>query len=195
MDYITYFETSIASLIGIVIAGVAYEVVNSWSESWTKRRVSNLLSNKIIKLSNGKSNIRRVVLESVGLDLIQHFSTQGRLNPQSNTLIFQWLLSTLEIGRAIINIKSELEELKKENQPNTVYKILNLIEVYFLEKNEDKKKKILFLFKEEFIELERNRVFKSAMEQKRMQNIILEISLIYTLISNKISLPSKGEIN
>ena len=32
MDYITYFETSIASLIGIVIAGVAYEVVNSWSE-------------------------------------------------------------------------------------------------------------------------------------------------------------------
>ena len=195
MDYITYFETSIASLIGIVIAGVAYEVVNSWSESWTKRRVSNLLSNKIIKLSNGKSNIRRVVLESVGLDLIQHFSTQGRLNPQSNTLIFQWLLSTLEIGRAIINIKSELEELKKENQPNTVYKILNLIEVYFLEKNEDKKEKILFLFKEEFIELERNRVFKSAMEQKRMQNIILEISLIYTLISNNISLPSKGEIN
>lgn len=195
MEYITYFESSIASLIGIAIAGIAYELINSWSESWTKRRVSNLLVNKIIKLSNGKSNIRRVVLESVGLDLIQHFSTQGRLNPQSNSLIFQWLLSTLEIGRAIINIKNEHEELKKANQLEIVYKILNLIEVYFWERNEDKKEKILFLFKEEFIELERNRVFKSAMEQKRMQNIILEISLIYTLISNNISLPSKGEIN
>jgi hypothetical protein len=110
MNYITYFETSIASLIGIIVAGVAYELINSWSESWTKRRVSNLLVNRIIKLIHEKKDLRRVVLESRGLDLIQHFSTQGRLNPQSNILIFQWLLSSIEIARAIIDIKYLLKE-------------------------------------------------------------------------------------
>lgn len=195
MDYVTYFESSISSLIGIIIAGIAYELINSWSESWTKRRVSNLLSKQIIKLSNGELNTRRVILESVGLDLIQHFSTQGRLNPKSNVLIFQWLLSTLEIGRAIIDIKNGLKEFGKNNQPNIVYEILDLIKNYFLEKNEETKELIFRKIKEEFIELENNSLSKSAIEQKIMHKILLEISLIYTLLLNKISLPSKGEIN
>ena len=101
MDYVTYFETSIASIIGIAISGIAYELINSWSDYWTKRRVLNFLCNKLIKLTNEKDNTRRVVLESQGLDMLQHFSTQGRLNLQSNSLLFQWLLSTLEIGRVI----------------------------------------------------------------------------------------------
>lgn len=194
MSYISYFEISIASLIGIIISGIAYELVNSWSVSWTTRRVSNLLSNQIIKLSNGKLNIRRVVLESLGLDLIQHFSTQGRLNKEANSLIFQWLLSTLEIGRAIINIKSELKEFKEENKPVIVFEIVNLIEEFFKEKKEDKKEKIFSLMKDSFIELENKKVYKSAIEQRVMQSIILELSLIYTVMLNKISLPTRGEI-
>ncbi|QKF78666.1 FUSC family protein [Arcobacter defluvii] len=194
MDYITYFETSISSLIGIIVAGVAYELINSWSESWTKRRVSNLLVNRIIKLTYEKKDLRRVVLESRGLDLIQHFSTQGRLNTQSNTLIFQWLLSSIEIARAIIDIKNLLKEFKTDNQPKFVYEILDSIKDYFSLKDENKKERIFFKIKEDFIELEKNRVYKSAIEQRVMQNILIEISLIYTLMLNKISLPSKGEI-
>lgn len=195
MDYVTYFESSISSLIGIMIAGIAYELINSWSESWTKRRVSNLLSNQIIKLSIGELNTRRVILESVGLDLIQHFSTQGRLNPKSNVLIFQWLLSSLEIGRAIIDIKNGLKEFEKSNQPNIVNEILDLIKNYFSEKEEEKKELIFRKIKEEFIELKNSSFYKSAIEQKIMNKILLELSLIYTLLLNKISLPSKGEIN
>lgn len=195
MDYVTYFESSISSLIGIMIAGVAYELINSWSESWTKRRVSNLLSNQIIKLSMGELNTRRVILESIGLDLIQHFSTQGRLNPKSNVLIFQWLLSTLEIGRAIIDIKNGLKEFENNKQPKIVYEILDLIKNYFLEKKEEEKELIFRKIKKEFIELENSSFYKSAVEQKIMHKILLELSLIYTLLLNKISLPSKGEIN
>jgi uncharacterized membrane protein YgaE (UPF0421/DUF939 family) len=195
MNYITYFESSISSLIGIMIAGIAYELINSWSDSWTKRRVLNILNNQIIKLSNGKLNTRRVVLESEGLDLIQHFSTQGQLNSQSSALIFQWLLSSLEIGRAIVDIKNNLSEFKKDNKSKIVYEILNLVEKYFLEKDRNNKNEIIRKFKEEFIELEKNKLCKSAIEQKKLQNIFLEISLIYTLILNNISLPLRGEIN
>lgn len=195
MDYVTYFESSISSLIGIMIAGIAYELINSWSESWTKRRVSNLLSNQLIKLSSGELNTRRVILESVGLDLIQHFSTQGRLNPKSNVLIFQWLLSTLEIGRAIIDIKNGLKEFEENKQPDIVCEILDLIKNYFSEKNEEKRELIFKKIKEQFMELNSDNSYKSAIEQKIMHKIFLELSLIYTLLLNKISLPSKGEIN
>lgn len=186
MDYIKYFESSISSLIGIIISGVAYELINSWSDSWTKRRVSNLMCNKLLKLTKKKDNTRRIILESQGLDLIQHFSTQGRLNAQSNTMIFEWLLSTLEIGRAIIVIKNELLEIKDHNQIKKVYDILDLVKNYFQEKDENNKQIIFFQLKEKFILFE---------EQKKMQNIFLEITLIYTLILNNISLPTKGEIN
>jgi len=194
LDYITFFEIGISSLIGVATAGIAYELMNSWSESWTKRRVSNLLTNRIIRLIEEEKTMKRIVLESRGLDLIQHFSTQGRLNTQSNTLIFQWLLSSIEIARAIIDIKNLLKEFKKDNQPKFVYEILDSIKEYFSLKDENKKEKIFFKIKEDFIELEKNRVYKSAIEQRVMQNILIEISLIYTLMLNKISLPSKGEI-
>ena len=195
MDYVTYFETSIASIIGIAISGIAYELINSWSDYWTKRRVSNFLCNKLIKLTNEKDNTRRVVLESQGLDMLQHFSTQGRLNLQSNSLLFQWLLSTLEIGRAIIDIKNELQNLKNENQVKIVYDILDLIKNFFLEIDEYKKEIIFKELKKDFIELEKNLVFKLTAEQKAINNIQIEIRLIYTVMLNKISLPSRGEIN
>ena len=194
MDYITFFESSVASLIGIVIAGLAYELVNSWSESWTKKRVSNLLINRIIKIIDDKNSFKRVVLESRGLDLIQHFSTQGKLNTQSNILIFKWLLSSIEIARAIIDIKEKLKEFKNENKPTFVYPILNSIKEYFLQIDEKEKERVFQSLKEDFVELEKNTNYKLVNEQKSMQNILLEISLIYTLLSNKISLPSKGEI-
>ena len=195
MDYVTYFETSIASIIGIAISGIAYELINSWSDYWTKRRVLNFLCNKLIKLTNEKDNTRRVVLESQGLDMLQHFSTQGRLNLQSNSLLFQWLLSTLEIGRAIIDIKNELQKFKNENQVKIVYDILDLIKNFFLEIDEYKKEIIFKELKKDFIELEKNLVFKLTAEQKAINNIQIEIRLIYTVMLNKISLPSRGEIN
>ena len=195
MSYISYFETSISSLIGIIVAGVAYELVNNLSESWTKKRVSNLLTNQIINLCNGNLNIRRVVLESMGLDLIQHFSTQGRLTPQSNAQIFQWLLSSLEIGRAIINIKNELKESKLDLQTKIVYEILNSVEKYFLQKNSNKKEEYFFNLQKNFTELEKNKTFKTSSEQKSIQNIILEISLIYTLMSNNLTFSFEGEKN
>lgn len=195
MDYITYFETSIASIIGIAISGIAYELINSWSDYWTKRRVSNLLCNKLIKLTNGKDNTRRIILESQGLDLIQHFSTQGRLNLESNSLLFQWLLSTLEIGRAIIDIKDKLKEFKKETQPKIVYDILDLLKDFFMEKDEYEKEIIFQKFKKDFIEFEKLMIFKLITEQKAINNIQTEIRVIYTVMLNKISLPSKGEIN
>jgi uncharacterized membrane protein YccC len=195
MNYITFFESSISSLIGIIISGAAYELINSWSDSWTKRRVSNLLCEKIMTLTNKKDKTRRVILESQGLDLVQHFSTQGRLTTQSNNLIFQWLLSNLEIGRAIIDIKNELIEVKKYNQSKKVYDILDLIKEYFRQKDEKNKEMIFQNFKEAFIGFKESVVPELVIEQKVTKNIIVELTLIYTLILNKISLPTKGEIN
>lgn len=193
MDFITYFETSIASLIGIMISGLGYELMNSWSQSWTKRRVSNLLTNSIIKLTNQDENMKRVVLESRGIDLIRHFSTQGRLDSTSGSLIFRWLLSSLEINRAIIDIKDRLKEFTSE-KPKYVYVILEQIHEYFSQKDETKKEDIFLKLKDSFINLEQNRVYKSAIEQKNMNSILFEISLIYTVMLNKVSLPTKGEI-
>ena len=73
--------------------------------------------------------------------------------------------------------------------------ILDLIKNFFLEIDEYKKEIIFKELKKDFIELEKNLVFKLTAEQKAINNIQIEIRLIYTVMLNKISLPSRGEIN
>ncbi len=190
MNLNVYIDTSIATMLGLMGAGAAFIVVNSWSEGWNKKRVSKLLSQKISSLPTKKLSLQRVKLESSGFDLIQRFSTLGRLNSTSSNQLFKWLLSTLEIGRAVIDIRISLGHFEAKNVKK-VYLILNIIRKLFNENDKNDKKALVDKFEKNFIELSNTR-YTMANEQKAMRNILLELSIIHTIIKNKISLPIQG---
>lgn len=76
--------------------------------------------------------MERSALESTGRDLVQQFSTQGRLNMRSSRLVFEWLLATLEIGRAVLTVQAEyMARLYTHYQHPQIAGALDSIKNYF----------------------------------------------------------------
>lgn len=124
-----FLENALANLIGIILAGAAYYLINFWSASWTHRRVAAALRNRIVMLCDAPLGDQRSVLESTGRDMIQQFSTHGRLNERSSALVLEWLLSTLEIGRAVISIRRHLG--REGGVPDSARRALDALRGYF----------------------------------------------------------------
>lgn len=153
------------------------------------KKALNIQLEKSIK---DKLALQRVKLESTGFDLVQRYSTVGRLDNKSNRMIFRWVLSTLEIGKAIINIR-RISTLFTNKRPSQVHKILTLIRKYFDNENlkdKDEQLKQIKLHIEDFEHIHLN----SANDQILLKDIYLNFSIIYSIIKNREFLPIKGEI-
>lgn len=179
IDPTTFLETTIASLLGVSFSGAAYILVNFWSCSLSQKRVAKVLRGEIISLCNTSSNLQRGSLESMGRDMIQQFSTQGRLNVRSNRLVYEWLLTTLEIGGAIMRIRKNLNKLDGEFE--VVNQALRGIKEYFQAPKESLKQSLLELLKSAITSLH--------VEQKQEVHIIIELSLIKTILLGIASIP------
>lgn len=136
----------------------------------------------------GKLSLQRVKLESTGFDLIQRYTTLGRLNSASSNKVFSWLLSTLEIGKAIIHIREFSTLFEHEKKPAQIAKILEQIRVFFDAKKYFSKEEQMAQIGQE-IEALKNRHCQYATDQKALSQICLEFSMIYSLMKNTELLP------
>jgi len=179
IDPTTFMETTIASLLGVSFAGAAYILVNFWSCSLSQRRVSKVLREQIVYICNAPLNLQRGSLESLGRDMIQQFSTQGRLNNRSSRLVYEWLLTTLEIGGAIMRIRKNLNRLEAECK--LVDQTLEAIKEYFQTPTEALKQTLLDSLES---------TIKSLHVKKKEEiHIIAQLSLIKTILLSRVSIP------
>lgn len=179
IDPTTFMETTIASLLGVSFAGAAYILVNFWSCSLSQRRVAKVLRGQIVYLCNAPLNLQRGSLESLGRDMIQQFSTQGRLNNRSSRLVYEWLLATLEIGGAIMRIRKNLNRLEAECK--LVDQTLEAIKEYFQTPTEALKQTLLDSLESTIKSLH--------VKQKEEIHIIAQLSLIKTILLSRVSIP------
>lgn len=179
IDPTTFMETTIASLLGVSFAGAAYILVNFWSCSLSQRRVAKVLRGQIVYLCNAPLNLQRGSLESLGRDMIQQFSTQGRLNNRSSRLVYEWLLTTLEIGGAIMRIRKNLNRLEAECK--LVDQTLEAIKEYFQTPTEALKQTLLDSLESTIKSLH--------VKQKEEIHIIAQLSLIKTILLSRVSIP------
>ncbi|MDD2357152.1 MAG: FUSC family protein [Thiovulaceae bacterium] len=179
IDPTTFLETTIASLLGVSFAGAAYILVNFWSCSLSQKRVAKVLRGQIIYLCHGPLNLQRGSLESMGRDMIQQFSTQGRLNVRSSRLVYEWLLTTLEIGGAIMRIRRNLNRLDRESV--LVDKTLESIKEYFQTPTEVSKQTLLKSLEGTIASLH--------IKQKEEIHIIAQLSLIKTILLSRVAIP------
>ena len=193
IDPTHFLESGLSYIIGILFAGTAYMMINFWSCSWTQRRVAKLLATQIVTICQESSTMTRSGLETIGRDLIQQFSTHGRLNMRSSRLVFEWLLSTLEIGRALLNLKLSLQTFPHEGPIFTsTMRGLRIIQTMYARGTFEDKDHVIKILLTIIDRL--HRITPSSISQKHhLETLIIEFQLIRTLLSNESSLPKLTE--
>ena len=189
VDPTVFMESTLAYLIGIVFAGAAYLLVNFWSCSLTQQRVAKILRRQIVTLCSGTIAVQRSSLESTGRDLVQQFSTQGRLNMRSSRLVFEWLLSTLEIGRAVITVRRNRKRFAPSDASDRIDSAICAIRNYFATPSEAMRRMLLATLKEAVPALHAIKTSANELENERIQKVINELALIRTIMLNERSLP------
>lgn len=184
-----FLESSLAALIGILFGGLAYLLVNFWSCSLTQQRVAKILRRQIVNLCDGSLGVERSSLESTGRDLVQQFSTQGRLNMRSSRLVYEWLLSTLEIGRAILSIRRSLQRLYSHYRHPKIEGSLVCLKNFFDTPSEASRDALLNSLKETLLTLRSENMPSEKIQMKRMKSVVTELALIHTVMQNALSLP------
>jgi uncharacterized membrane protein YccC len=188
-----FLESSLAALIGILFGGFAYVLVNFWSCSLTQQRVAKILRRQIVRLCSGVLNVERSALESTGRDLVQQFSTQGRLNMRSSRLVFEWLLLTLEIGRSILAIRRSLKRLYVRYYPDRIDIALESIKDYFEVPSSSGRERLLSTLQESLQSLRVTQMPSEKAHLRRMQGLIVELTLIRTVLLNSQTFPMVTE--
>jgi len=180
-----FLENALANLIGIILAGSAYYLINFWSFAWTQRRVASALRRQIVLLCDGPLNVQRSTLESTARDMVQQFSTHGRLNERSGARVFEWLLSTLEIGRAVIAIRRQLERGRVPN--DSAQRALEALRAYFSAASEAEYAVLTRRLEVALREL--HEALESDTAPEKGRKLRDELSLIRILVSEKEALP------
>ena len=183
-----FLEASLASLIGILFGGLAYLLVNFWSCSLTQQRVAKVLRRRIINLCVGPIGVERSALESTGRDLVQQFSTQGRLNVRSSRLVYEWLLSTLEIGRAVVAVRRGRQRLYSQYRHPKIEAALLCINHFFDAPTLALRETLLHNLSEAISILRSENMPTEKVQMTRMKNLITELALIHTVLQNDLSL-------
>jgi len=193
IDPTKYLESSLAALIGIVFGGLAYLLVNFWSCSLTQQRVAKSLRRQIVSLCSGALNVERSALESTGRDLVQQFSTQGRLNMRSSRLVFEWLLTTLEIGRSILAIRRSLKRIYPHYYHSSIDTSLDAIKGYFEAPSQSGRERVLTTLGDTINGLHSAVMPKEKGQMQRIKMLIVELDLIRTVLLNSETFPLNRE--
>ena len=184
-----FLESSLAALIGVIFGGMAYLLVNFWSCALTQKRVAKILRRQIVRVCEGELTIERSALESTGRDLVQQFSTQGRLNMRSSRLVFEWLLATLEIGRSILTIRRSLKRIQPQFHSVQLTTVLESIKNYFEEPSDSGRAGLLEGLNETINSLRSGSYPTERGQLKRYEILIVEFALIRTIVLNSTTFP------
>lgn len=189
IDPTKFLESSLAALTGVIFGGMAYLLVNFWSCALTQQRVSKILRRQIVSACDGALSVERSALESTGRDLVQQFSTQGRLNMRSSRLVFEWLLATLEIGRAILTIRRSLKRLQEDFHSIHFTMALESVKSFFESPSQIYRETLLERLDAALMVLRRGTFPEEKAQRRRYETLIIEFSLIRTIVFNSTTFP------
>lgn len=188
-----FIEGGLAAIVGLIFAGAAYAIADYFAVLLAKQRVSKVLSDKIVALCSDQILLQRATLESTGRDLLQQFSTHGKLDISPKSQIFMRLICTLEIGGAIVNIKKDVTTLIDTSLAREVGDMLDSIRIFFTAPSGDKLQSLLLNLENLRLSIANNRFAANNYERKAVQNISMHMAIIRTVLSNTSMIPTTKE--
>ncbi len=110
-DPVLFSNNAIADLLAIALSGVMYALIDLSNSRWSHRRIAKALRRLMVTACREPLIPSRYRLEGDALDLVQRLgSLQRKVSAQEKEAV-DWLLSTLEIGHAIIELRKQMKEL------------------------------------------------------------------------------------
>lgn len=100
---VTFINDAIADLLAVFVSSLMYGLIDISSSKWSRQRIANSLRGLIVTAC--RSRMQRSQLENAAFDLAQRAGSAQRIAEEQDRLVIDWLLSTLEIGHAVIVLR------------------------------------------------------------------------------------------
>ncbi|SNR80474.1 Uncharacterized membrane protein YccC [Methylobacillus rhizosphaerae] len=106
-DPVNFINAAIADLLAIMLAGVFYSLIDLSNNQWSRTRIAQALRELIQEICVHPAQPLRSRLETNVRELLLRMGTVHRVADARDKEVVDWLLSTLEIGQAVIALRSE----------------------------------------------------------------------------------------
>ncbi|WP_211472014.1 FUSC family protein [Collimonas humicola] len=106
-DMLELLNGMAGGLLGVAIASVMYQIIDPSDSRWIKRRLARALRNQVVEACSRPLPGLAGRFESGTRDLLSRFAITHSLDNEDDRAVMTWLLSVLEIGRAVIQLRQE----------------------------------------------------------------------------------------
>lgn len=108
---VNFINEAIADLLAIMLAGVFYSLIDLTNGLWSRTRVALALRTLIQEACVQTPPPERTSLETHARELLLRMGSARHVANAQDKEVVDWLLSTLEIGQAVINLRQELQQV------------------------------------------------------------------------------------
>jgi uncharacterized membrane protein YccC len=109
---VVFINDAIADLLAVLVSGVMYGLIDISSSQWSRNRIAAALRNLVVAACREPLALRRTRLETGARDLVQRAGSTQRIAAAEDRVVIDWLLSTLEIGHAVIALREQLQSIE-----------------------------------------------------------------------------------
>jgi uncharacterized membrane protein YccC len=107
-----YLNEAIALMVSLVVTTIAFMVLLPPTTNWTVRHLEKQLRKQVIQACFGKLEHLALQFESGTRDLMHQITMITSSRPGLRQSAFGWMYATLEIGHAIIELRTELDAIR-----------------------------------------------------------------------------------
>jgi uncharacterized membrane protein YccC len=124
---VAFLNDAIADFIAILISGALYGLIDLGNSDWARKRNARAQRQLVVAACRDPLPLRRARLENAARDLVQRSgSAQRKANAQDREVI-DWLLSVLEIGHAVIELREQMNEINHQDTSDALTDSLDRI--------------------------------------------------------------------
>ncbi|EJL85270.1 putative membrane protein [Herbaspirillum sp. CF444] len=110
-----YLNECIALMVSLVVTTVAFMLLLPPTTNWTVRHLEKLLRKQVVQACFGKLAHLALQFESGTRDLMHQITMVTGSRPALRKDAFGWMFATLEIGHAVIELRTELHGIRSGN--------------------------------------------------------------------------------
>ncbi|OIR12303.1 p-hydroxybenzoic acid efflux pump subunit AaeB [mine drainage metagenome] len=108
---IDFLNDALADILAITTSGILFALIDLTTSRWSRVRVSKALRELVVSACLDALPQHPSRLETKARDLIQRLSGDRHVADAQDKEVIDWLLSTLEIGRAVIELRDQMNEV------------------------------------------------------------------------------------
>lgn len=113
-DAAAYLNESIALMVSLMVTAVAFAVLLPPTTDWIVRHLEKRLRQQVVEACFGKLTRLALQFESGTRDLMHQIAMLTASRPALRQSAYGWMFATLEIGHAVIELRTELDGIRTQ---------------------------------------------------------------------------------